>query len=136
MFIEHLPALWDDRLPGLDAWLARVYAYSLGNALLAALLDLTPDVQPDDLHMDVDGTTIWISESSAGGVGLVAKLADAVALHPRRLDLQLFRAIASCQREELACRLEARSSSRQTKRLATKRRLCGGENCNRSAPYR
>jgi len=110
MLTEHLPVLWEDGHPRLNAWLDDLYAYSLGNALFAALSDLTPDVQPDDLHMDVEGTTIWITESSSGGVGLVAKLADAIAQHPRRLDLQLLRTTASCQREELAGCLDAVSN--------------------------
>lgn len=106
MLTEHLPALWNDRLPGLDTWLARVYSFSLAHVIFAALLELAPDVEPDDLHVDVKGHDIWITEVAAGGVGLVAKLADTITQRPRRLDLHLLRVVRSCQRERLAVQLE------------------------------
>jgi hypothetical protein len=99
---DYLQVLWDDAHPELDSWLQKVYAFSLGAALYSALLELKPDVQLDDLHMDVDGNDIWISETSSGGIGLIAKLADAVAQNPRYFHLLLSKVIRSCPREELA----------------------------------
>lgn len=104
MLDDHLRVLWDDEHPQLNEWLSSVYARSLGAILLTALLNLSPEVQADDVHLDVDQTAlnIWISEAAAGGVGLVARLADAMARHPRRFDLLLRRAVEHCHRQELA----------------------------------
>lgn len=106
MLTEHIPALWNDNLPGLDSWLVETYGFSLANTIFTALLEITPEVQPEDLHVDVSENSIWITEAAAGGVGLVAKLADTIAQRPRRLDLQLLRVARSCQRERLAAQLE------------------------------
>ena len=59
-------------------------------------------MQTDDLYWDVVGDSLWISEAAAGGVGLIARLADAIAQHPRRFDLQMAHAIQHCQRSDLA----------------------------------
>jgi hypothetical protein len=108
MLAEHLPVLWDDAHPELDAWLGSVYARSLGAVILSALLSLAPEVQGDDVHLDVDEAegAIWVSEAAAGGVGLVARLADALARQPRRFEMLLARAVAHCHREELAGHLD------------------------------
>jgi hypothetical protein len=104
LLIRHWPVLWSDDHPQLDAWLSSVHAFSLGAVLFAALLEMTPEIQSDDLHLDLDEgqRTIWISEATAGGVGLVAKIADSIAQQPRQFDLHFLKAIHSCSRAGLA----------------------------------
>ncbi len=57
--------------------------------------------------MDVEGNSIWISEASAGGVGLISRIADTIALHPREFDLQMFDTLKHCDRENLAEQLRS-----------------------------
>lgn len=99
-----LAALWDAEHPCLIDWLNEVYAFTLGSTLLAGLLALTPEVQSDDLHLDIDAgkRAIWISETAAGGVGLVAKLTDRLLQQPRQFDHYMLRAVRSCPRAELS----------------------------------
>jgi DEAD/DEAH box helicase len=97
--------LWTDDDPGLKRWLHECYASSLGAALFATASRLVPDIEPDDLVLDVEGNVVWISEFAAGGVGLVSKIADTIALRPGAFDLQLRDVLEHCQRGELAWQL-------------------------------
>jgi len=104
MVVRDWPVLWTTDLLQLDAWLSSVYAFSLGAALFTTLLEMAPEIQSDDLHLDIDeeGRTIWISEAAAGGVGLVAKLVDYIAQHPRLFELHFLKTIHTCPRAMLA----------------------------------
>ena len=53
----HWPVLWTDDQPQLDTWLSSVYAFSLGAALFTTVLAMAPEVQGDDLHLDLDRQT-------------------------------------------------------------------------------
>src|SRR5258708_13011388 len=57
--------------------------------------------------MEVEGSGMWISEGSAGGVGLISRIADTIALHPREFDLQMFDTLKHCDRENLAEQLRS-----------------------------
>lgn len=94
--------LWSPADAGLAAWLSICHRESLGAALFDAVTRLVPDVDPDDLHLDVEPGRVWISEATAGGVGLIGRLADAIALRPREFDLQLQDTLEHCDREQLA----------------------------------
>lgn len=87
-------------------WLENCYASSLGAVLFTAVTRLVPDIEPDDLIMDVIGNTIWISEVTAGGVGLISKVAHAIAQRPREFELQLLDTVQHCDREQLATNLQ------------------------------
>ena len=69
----------------------RAYRDSLAAAILAAALRACPDAQDDDLIVDVvagpmpgDPATIWLSETSIGGLGIVEYLIRYYAEDPRR----------------------------------------------------
>lgn len=97
--------LWDHGDPGLHAWVRSCYISSIGATLLTALLQLLPDLDTDELVMDVEGDNIWISETTAGGIGLISRIADAIALRPREFDLQMLDTLQHCDREQLAGQL-------------------------------
>lgn len=103
----HVSVLWDDQSIGLEQWLQTVYTFTFGAAIFSTLVELTPDVNLDDLHLDIVNQSIWISEAAAGGVGLIAKIADTLTQYPRRFDLQLKKALMHCDREQLAYSLDA-----------------------------
>jgi hypothetical protein len=99
--------LWNSDDSGLPHWLGSCYASSLGATLFAAVTRLVADIEPDDLLMDVDGSCIWISEAIAGGVGLISKIADAIAQRPREFELQLLDTLQHCDRQQLSINLRA-----------------------------
>lgn len=98
-------ALWDDRADGIDTWLVKSYTSSLGAVLLSTLTRLVPEIDPDDLALDIDGYTLWISETTAGGVGHISKLTDVITQFPRRFELQLDDVVQHCERAEVAGQL-------------------------------
>lgn len=102
---EHVRVLWDDTDPGLDDWLRAVYVRSLGETVFTTLVEMVPDVEADDLHLDVFPKEFWISELTAGGVGLVTKLVDVMTCYPHQFDLQMMNTLRHCERELLASQL-------------------------------
>ena len=99
-------ALWC--LPDLTFfdWLGKCYLSSMGTVIYTAITQLIPDVQSEDITMDLDGNIIWISETTAGGVGLISKIAEAISLYPRDFELQLDDCVQYCEREQLSKQLE------------------------------
>jgi hypothetical protein len=97
--------LWEQDHHGLHYWLQLCYASSLGSTLFTALVQLIPDIDAESLVMDVDGNSIWISEKTTGGIGLISRIADAIALRPREFDLQMLDVLQHCDREQLAQQL-------------------------------
>jgi hypothetical protein len=104
---ENVAVLWSEPDSELETWLQQCYVSSLGAVLFAAVTQLVPDLDPDELVMDMDSEAIWISEKTAGGLGLIAKIADAIARHPHEFDLQMLDTIQNCDREQLAIQLRA-----------------------------
>jgi hypothetical protein len=97
--------LWAPPDSEFAAWLRQCYAASLGAALFDAVTRVARDINPDDLTMDVEGDTIWIAEQTPGGVGIMQRIVEAIALRPRDLDLQMLDTLRHCDREMLAGQL-------------------------------
>jgi len=100
-------ALWHPNQQDLAEWLSGCYTSSLGAVLFTAVIQLLPDIEPDDLHMDIADGCIWISEAITGGVGLISKIVTAITQHPRQFELQLLDTLAHCHRSQLAQQLRA-----------------------------
>lgn len=99
--------LWRDDDPYLRTWLVETYAVSLGAVIQAAALRLVPDLDPKTLDLDVTPDSIWITESTGGGVGHVVNLARAIRSRPRAFMLLLDDATRHCDREATAASLES-----------------------------
>ena len=90
---------WAPASEAFDAWLRERTRVTLGAALLAACGDLTPGRSEDGLLLDLDsgptadpegagpaaipGETLWISEATVGGNGLVEAIFQAYTRDPR-----------------------------------------------------
>ncbi|GHO61351.1 hypothetical protein KSC_002430 [Ktedonobacter sp. SOSP1-52] len=98
--------LWQDEDVDMEAWLRECYASSLGSTLFAALTQMIPDSDPDELIMDVDGESVWISEKTPGGVGLISRLASLLESSPYEFELAMYDALHHCERQELATQLQ------------------------------
>lgn len=90
------------RSAGFDEWIDECYRSLIGATLLTALTRIVPDIDPDELALDIDGQVIWISETTAGGVGHISKLTEAITLHPWHFELQLNDVVHHCDRSEIA----------------------------------
>jgi Helicase conserved C-terminal domain/DEAD/DEAH box helicase len=60
------------------------------SALLLTVQNLVREVEESELVADIDGDTIWVSETSIGGVGLVEKIYDQLIANPSQF-LKLLR---------------------------------------------
>ncbi|MFL5629229.1 MAG: protein DpdJ, partial [Ktedonobacteraceae bacterium] len=98
--------LWDWNDAQLQEWLQQCYASSLGNTLFASLTQIVPDVDPDDLILDITGNSIWISEITPGGIGIISKIGDALATKPYEFELQMLDTLQYCERQQLATQLQ------------------------------
>ena len=100
--LRHMTVLWETHPPQLASWLDLQYASSLACTLFSTLTTIVADIDPMDLNLDViySARQIWITESSPGGVGLIAKIAEAMTQYPRRLTLQLNDTIRHCERDQ------------------------------------
>ncbi len=96
-----VPVLWM-RLDGSkwQAWLRATFLSTLGAALRDAIEQMCPDLDVDDLVVDLDPgisdsheavdkasegeADIWISETTPGGGGVVERLLQVLAVEPRR----------------------------------------------------
>jgi len=88
---RHSRLLWCDDIAVQTAELAqRAYRDTVAAAVLAAAQRACPDAQDGDLTVDVlpnpdDGaTTIWLSETSIGGLGVITQLVPYYQQDPRR----------------------------------------------------
>ena len=91
--------LWDPVTLEWESWLRRVYQSTFAAALLRAIADLCPTIDPDDLCVDLNrgpravdeepssGTDlleVWITEKNPGGGGLIEEFLRRYAEDPRR----------------------------------------------------
>ena len=97
--------LWSQPETSFYTWLERCYRSSLGASIFTAITRLIPDIQSDDLIMDVEGDSIWVTETTSGGIGLISRIASAISLRPRDFELQLQDTLQYCEREQLADQL-------------------------------
>ena len=89
---RHGSLLWAADTPARTADLAqRTYRDTIAAALLAAALRACPDAQDRDLIVDVvpppaasEQATIWLTETSGGGLGLIEQLVRFYTQDPRR----------------------------------------------------
>jgi hypothetical protein len=102
---ECAPVLWEPVDEAFFHWLRQCYASSLGAALFATLTRLAPDIDPDDVHMDLDGDQIWISEAVPGGIGILSRIVETIKTHPEEFDLQMQDTLLSCNRQQLGDQL-------------------------------
>ncbi|UAC01394.1 DEAD/DEAH box helicase [Dactylosporangium vinaceum] len=89
---RHARLLWTEDVVELTKDLAQeVYRGTVAAAILAATQRACPDAQDRDLIVDVvppaqpnGAATIWLSETSLGGIGVVEQLTHYYAENPRR----------------------------------------------------
>jgi superfamily II DNA or RNA helicase len=101
---EHV--LWEQQEDQFFAWLQSCYTSSLGSVLFTALTDLMPDIDPDEVALDIDGEQIWISEMTPGGVGIISRLAETLEFKPREFELKMLDTLEYCERQQLAIQLD------------------------------
>jgi hypothetical protein len=104
-----IDAAWDD-------WLRRAQLQTFAAALLDAIQQACPQVDPDDLVVDTDpgaredGTLprdpeLWLSEVNPGGNGLIEQVIEAIATHPDHFYRGIEAALAPSEFEQIDIQL-------------------------------
>lgn len=84
-----VPALWEDPDPDWDWWGAQRLAATIAAAFHAALQELCPEYDADEIVVDLDPTQdgetrVWLSEQTIGGGGLLQEALRRIGDRPRR----------------------------------------------------
>ncbi|MFW5891487.1 MAG: hypothetical protein ACOCUI_04630, partial [bacterium] len=83
-------------------WLEERFVSTIAAAFDKAIQDLIPDLNTDDLNIDIDNNKIWFTEPDSGGIGIINGITDVLTSQPR-LFIDLFKdAIEYCPRQNLA----------------------------------
>ena len=104
---EHEKVLWSPPDDEFRNWLSECYVSSLGAAIFSSICRVVPDIQPEDLVLDITQGKVWISETVSGGVGLISRIAESIGQQPRDFELLLMDSIQHCDREHLSHQLNS-----------------------------
>lgn len=78
---------------------------TLRAAVFAACQSLLPEADEEEITVDVEGGTIWISETAIGGVGLIEKLVDLVCDNPIAFFQLIKSSIRECPHDQISQQL-------------------------------
>ena len=87
---------------GFWSWLEKRYPVSVASAFRDAVEQLIPDVSVDELLVDIDERGIWVSETEAGGIGIISRVASEIQNRPKEFDDYFLRVARTCSRQGLA----------------------------------
>jgi hypothetical protein len=102
--------LWAEPGEGFAAWVRQRYAATLAQALRSAMVSLVPQVNEDELSVDVlprpdAGFDLIIAESSPGGIGQIETIVRELQRQPRRFLDGIEFALSCCERERSSSEL-------------------------------
>jgi len=101
---------------GWDDWLRRAHLQTFAAALLDAIQQACPQVDPDDLVVDTDpgacedgslrpDPELWVSEVNPGGNGLIEQVVEVIATHPDHFYRRIEAALAPSEFEQIDLQL-------------------------------
>jgi hypothetical protein len=103
--VTNLDSLWQ--------WLSERCASTLAVSFQAAVAELLPDTNTEDLLVDIQNDTIWLSEPDAGGMGVVSSIASTIENNPGKFEEAMRYASTYCWRHELSRALDVILTSLQ-----------------------
>lgn len=108
-FIEHLEAISGDirSHPLIHQWIEETTITTIAACLQNAIGDLLPDVNTEDLILDIEGQTIWFSEGESGGLGIINKVSGMIRNAQGTFEELFMQSITNCQRHDVAAGLRS-----------------------------
>lgn len=108
-FIDHLEAISGDirTHPLIHQWLEETTITTIAACLQTAIGDLLPDVNTEDLTLDIEGHTIWFSEGESGGLGIINKVSGMLRNAQGTFQELFMQSITNCQRQDIATSLKS-----------------------------
>jgi hypothetical protein len=83
-------------------WLQDRFKATVASALSYAMGNLLPDVNTEDIHIDIVDNQIWFYETDSGGMGIITNIASMIRNSPVLFEELFHHAIEHCQRNEIA----------------------------------
>jgi hypothetical protein len=88
-------------------WVKERYISTLASVCKITLDNISPDMNTEDLVVDIYDEAIWITEPDSGGMGIISSVAQSIKNYPRKFE-EIFRNAAShCSRHEMSMDLDA-----------------------------
>lgn len=104
ILIEKISILYDDLTSYKDflPWVEDRAISTLGAAIQEAFGKIVPDVNTEDINLDIIGNEIWFSEQESGGMGIISSIAAQLQNSPGRFESFIHHAIHHCTRDDIA----------------------------------
>ncbi|AYB46270.1 protein DpdJ [Paenibacillus lautus] len=91
-----------DRHPEFREWLDKTAVTTIAAGIQRAITELLPDLNTEDLLVDIVDRSVWLSESESGGLGIVSKVASSVNHQPNEFESWFVHAVSDCPRHSAA----------------------------------
>ncbi|WP_144551315.1 protein DpdJ [Peribacillus simplex] len=107
--LEHLSVLSEDLFQYGDyqRWLQERLKSTIAAMLFKSFENLLPDINTDNLIIDIIDNQIVISELDAGGTGVITSVSSAIQTYPSRFDELCSHALDYCPRHDIASGLNS-----------------------------
>jgi len=120
IFLDHVKSLYNDLVDDNNfwEWLELRYVSTVAASFKSAVEMMLPDVNTDDLLIDIENNLIWISEPESGGMGLINNIAASIRSRPGKFEEAFIYSSKFCQRHDLSEGLGAILSKVNTDELS------------------
>lgn len=107
-FIEIARIFYEDirQHPDIREWLIHTTVATYAAAIQQAVGEMLPDVNTEDLILDIRDGSIWLSEPESGGLGVISKIASVLKMKPALFAEWFTRKIHYCHRDHMAAVLK------------------------------
>lgn len=108
VLLKFLSVLYEDVIPEgvFWEWLRARYISTIASAFKEAVGSLLPDLNTDDLLIDIDENAIWLSEPESGGMGVISQVVSGLEKYKGRFEELFIHSISHCNRHEIAKSLD------------------------------
>lgn len=96
-----------DQHPLFKEWLDTTVVTTIAAGIQRAITELLPDVNTEDLLIDIDEHTIWLSEPESGGLGVISKVVSAIYNKPNEFEVWFSHSVKECPRHSAASTLKS-----------------------------
>lgn len=104
IFIKKISVLYDDLTSYNDflPWVKERSIATLAAAIEEAFAKVVPDVNTEDIQLDIVRDEIWFSEQESGGMGIISAISSELQNYPGRFESFVHHAIHHCMRDDIA----------------------------------
>ena len=108
-FISHLDILYKDitEYETFYPWIEERVQATIAACIQRTIEQLVPNMNTDDLVIDINNNQVWLSETNSGGMGLISSIASAIKNEPRLFEELFSNAVEECPRSDIAKSLSA-----------------------------